>query len=157
MIVIVLIIKYIRVQNETEPSDMIEFLYNQKGDNSWDLTKPQLILSVTGGAQKFTLPYRMKKAFKRGLVKAAASTGAWIITGGTNTGVMRLVGEAVAEEFQDNKLTVLGIATWGKIALRDKMIVIINCEFTLFDEIKNEETIFQKFVYKQLQRNITKR
>jgi predicted Rossmann-fold nucleotide-binding protein len=114
---------------------MIEFLYNQKGDNSWDLTKPQLILSVTGGAQKFTLPYRMKKAFKRGLVKAAASTGAWIITGGTNTGVMRLVGEAVAEEFQDNKLTVLGIATWGKIALRDKMIVIINCEFTLFDEI----------------------
>ncbi len=135
MIVIVLIIKYIRVQNETEPSDMIEFLYNQKGDNSWDLTKPQLILSVTGGAQKFTLPYRMKKAFKRGLVKAAASTGAWIITGGTNTGVMRLVGEAVAEEFQDNKLTVLGIATWGKIALRDKMIVIINCEFTLFDEI----------------------
>ena len=136
---------------------MIEFLYNQKGDNSWDLTKPQLILSVTGGAQKFTLPYRMKKAFKRGLVKAAASTGAWIITGGTNTGVMRLVGEAVAEEFQDNKLTVLGIATWGKIALRDKMIVIINCEFTLFDEIKNEETIFQKFVYKQLKRNITKR
>jgi transient receptor potential cation channel subfamily M protein 2 len=135
LIVIVLIIKYIRVQNETEPSDMIEFLYNQKGDNSWDLTKPQLILSVTGGAQKFTLPYRMKKAFKRGLVKAAASTGAWIITGGTNTGVMRLVGEAVAEEFQDNKLTVLGIATWGKIALRDKMIVIINCEFTLFDEI----------------------
>lgn len=105
---------------------MIEFLYNHKEETSWGLTKPQLILSVTGGAQKFTLPYRMKKAFKRGLVKAAASTGAWIITGGTNTGVMRLVGEAVAEEFsgQDNKLTVLGIATWGKIALRNKMIVI---------------------------------
>lgn len=105
---------------------MIEFLYNHKEKTSWGLTKPQLILSVTGGAQKFTLPYRMKKAFKRGLVKAAASTGAWIITGGTNTGVMRLVGEAVAEEFsgQDNKLTVLGIATWGKIALRNKMIVI---------------------------------
>lgn len=102
---------------------MIEFLYSQKYQTSWGLNRPQLILSVTGGAQKFTLPYRMKKAFKRGLVKAAASTGAWIITGGTNTGVMRLVGEAVADDFHNTNLTVLGIATWGKIAMRDKMIV----------------------------------
>jgi len=54
---------------------------------------------VTGGAKNFTIPHRIKKAFKEGLVKAAASTGAWIITGGTNTGVMRLVGEAVADEY----------------------------------------------------------
>jgi transient receptor potential cation channel subfamily M member 2 len=102
---------------------MIQFLYNPEG---WNLQRPQLILSVTGGAQKFTIPHRMKKAFKRGLIKAAASTGAWIITGGTNTGVMRLVGEAVADEFHkyNQKLTVLGIATWGKIALREQMIVI---------------------------------
>ena len=105
---------------------MIEFLYSQKYQTSWGLHRPQLILSVTGGAQKFTLPYRMKKAFKRGLVKAAASTGAWIITGGTNTGVMRLVGEAVADDFHNTNLTVLGIATWGKIAMRDRMIVRIS-------------------------------
>ena len=66
---------------------MIQYLYSPEG---WNLERPQLILSVTGGAQKFTIPHRMKKAFKRGLIKAAASTGAWIITGGTNTGVMRL-------------------------------------------------------------------
>mgnify|MGYP002630676715 CR=1 FL=1 len=103
---------------------MIEFMYNTKsGQNAWNLKRPQLILSVTGGAQKFTLPYRMKKAFKQGLVKAATSTGAWIITGGTNTGVMRLVGEAVADEYHKSDLTVLGIATWGVISLRDKLIV----------------------------------
>lgn len=103
-------------------------MYSPEG---WNLQRPQLILSVTGGAQKFTIPHRMKKAFKRGLIKAAASTGAWIITGGTNTGVintskwalwriryvyfkvMRLVGEAVADEFHTCDLTVLGIATWG--------------------------------------------
>ena len=114
--------EYIRVQNETNPSDMIEYLYHKQ---SWKLEKPQLILSVTGGAQKFNIPQRMKKAFKRGLVKAAVSTGAWIITGGTNTGVMRLVGEAIADEFQKGQFnpTVLGIATWGKIALRDEMTV----------------------------------
>ena len=70
---------YIKVQNETRTSDMIQYLYSPEG---WNLQRPQLILSVTGGAQKFTIPHRMKKAFKRGLIKAASSTGAWIITGG---------------------------------------------------------------------------
>mgnify|MGYP002786892365 CR=1 FL=1 len=99
---------------------MIEYMYSKEG---WNLNRPQLILSVTGGAQKFTIPHRMKKAFKRGLIKAASSTGAWIITGGTNTGVMRLVGEAVADEFHTCNLIVIGIATWGKIAFRNQMIV----------------------------------
>jgi hypothetical protein len=72
---------YIRVQNETKTNDMIQYLYSPEG---WNLQRPQLILSVTGGAQKFTIPHRMKKAFKRGLIKAASSTGAWIITGGKN-------------------------------------------------------------------------
>ena len=43
-------------------------------------------MSVTGGAENFTIPHRMRKAFKEGLIKAANSTGAWIITGGTNKG-----------------------------------------------------------------------
>ncbi len=38
---------------------------------------------------------------------------------------MRLVGEAVAEEYikytTDTNLPVLGIATWGKIGLRDQL------------------------------------
>ena len=39
------------------------------------------VISVTGGAQNFTIPLAMKKAFKEGLIKAAVTTGAWIITG----------------------------------------------------------------------------
>ena len=70
------IIKYIRVENETDPRDMIEYLYNQNEDG-WNLPRPSLILSVTGGAKKFTIPLRMKQAFKSGLIKAAATTGAW--------------------------------------------------------------------------------
>ena len=103
---------------------MIEYLYSNEGCN---LQRPQLIISVTGGAQNFTIPYRMKKAFKLGLIKAAASTGAWIITGGTNTGVMRLVGEALAEEYHkyNTNLTVLGIATWGTIEFKEKLVVSI--------------------------------
>ena len=104
--------KFIRVANTTTPSDILKYLYS-------DLTIPKLIISVTGGAKTFTIPHRIKKAFKEGIIKAAATTDAWIITGGTNTGVMRLVGEAVAEEYPtyslEKKLTVLGIATWGVI------------------------------------------
>ena len=47
-------------------------------------------------------------------------SGAWIISGGTNTGVMKIVGEAV-NDYQmtsassDQKIVALGIATWGII------------------------------------------
>ena len=82
-------LKLIRIEKKTSAEQMLEFVYSKHG---WNLRVPKLILSVTGGAQKFTLPHRMKKAFKRGLIKAVVTTDAWIITGGTNTGVMRLVG-----------------------------------------------------------------
>ena len=100
---------------------MIQFLYSEKG---FRINKPQLIISVTGGAQNFTIPTKMKSAFKLGLVKAATSTNALIITGGTNTGVMKLVGEAIAESVVDlSKVALLGIATWGKIADRNELVV----------------------------------
>ena len=101
---------------------MIKFLYEE-----FQINKPQLIISVTGGAKNFTLPQRMKTAFKQGISKAASSTNALIITGGTNTGVMKLVGEAIVESLVDlGKIAVLGIATWGIIADRDKLIVSIS-------------------------------
>ena len=69
--------------DKTSPSDLIQYIYSNKG---WNLPMPKLILSITGGAQNFSIPHKIKKAFKEGLVKAAATTGSWIITGGTNTG-----------------------------------------------------------------------
>ncbi len=113
---------------------MIGYMYN-KEPNGMGLPPPKLILSVTGGAKNFMIPHRMKKAFKEGLIKAAAATGAWFITGGTNTGVMRLVGEAVAEEYPkypaNTKLTVLGIATWNVIPMRDELMSKDNVRYEL--------------------------
>jgi transient receptor potential cation channel subfamily M protein 2 len=87
--------------------------------NGWGLEMPKLILSVTGGAQNFRVHSRLKKAFKNGLMRAAISTNAWVITGGTNAGVMKLVGEAVAEESHKHSLTLIGVATWGKVLNRN--------------------------------------
>ncbi len=101
---------------------MVHYMYS---DKQWGLKSPKLIISVTGGAQNFTMSHRMKKAFKEGLIKAAITTDAWIITGGTNAGVMRLVGEAVAEEYPkystESELIVLGVLTWGIIDMREKL------------------------------------
>ena len=124
--------QYIRVENQTNAGDMIKFMYSRKG---WQLEHPKLILSVIGCAHRFTLPYRLKKAFKRGLIKAATSTGAWIISGGTNSGVGRLVGEAVAEEYieyTNPDIVLLGIATWGKIAMRREMTIKVDFTICLF-------------------------
>ena len=64
--------------------------------------------------------------------QAAQTTGAWIITGGTNTGVMRHVGEAVkghtvmsrGAQIKDkpSQLHLIGIATWGIVEHRSDLI-----------------------------------
>ena len=57
--------------------------------------KPYLALSLIGGAKNFRMEGKKKETFKRGLIEAARSTNALILTGGTNTGSMKLMGEAV--------------------------------------------------------------
>jgi len=52
-----------------------------------------------------------------------AAAGAWIITGGTQTGVMQFVGEAVRDYMlqsgnYEQRLVVIGIAVLGRIANR---------------------------------------
>ena len=54
------------------------------------------------------------------------STGAWIITGGTNTGVMAFVGEAVRDHMlttgaSEQNVVALGIATWGIVDNKDSL------------------------------------
>ena len=41
----------------------------------WQIKRPNLLISVTGGAKRLTLNPRLKSTFKDGLMRAAASTG----------------------------------------------------------------------------------
>lgn len=53
-------------------------------------------------------------------------TGAWIITGGTHTGVMKHVGEAVKDHALSSsmrsQIVAIGVATWGIIHNRDSLV-----------------------------------
>ena len=114
------------MKDSISPKKIIEHIYSK---NKWELEKPQLILSVTGGYKRFSIPNRMKRAFKKGLVKAAQSTNSIIITNGSHSGVAKLVGEAVSENAH-HKLNVIGIVSWGTVAYREKL------EVRIFNEIK---------------------
>ncbi|XP_041372305.1 transient receptor potential cation channel subfamily M member-like 2 [Gigantopelta aegis] len=113
--------KYCRVDVDSDTETIVELMVNK-----WRLVKPNLLISVTGGASTFHLKTKLKDAFKRGLMKAALSTGAWIITGGTNAGVMKHVGEAVRDfgltAKNQGQVIAIGIATWGIIQNRQELV-----------------------------------
>lgn len=52
----------------------------------WQMERPKLLLTVQGGSENFVLPPKVKQAFSKGLIQAALSAEAWILTDGINTG-----------------------------------------------------------------------
>ncbi|KAG8546004.1 hypothetical protein GDO81_019918 [Engystomops pustulosus] len=112
--------KYVRASCDTNPSVLFELMTQQ-----WGLSVPSLLISVTGGAKNFNISPRLKNQFSRGLVKAAQSTGAWIITGGTHAGVMKHVGEAIRDfsgDQEGSEIVLIGIATWGIVHNREYLL-----------------------------------
>ncbi|KAM4604585.1 LOW QUALITY PROTEIN: transient receptor potential cation channel subfamily M member 2-like [Discoglossus pictus] len=110
--------KYVRASNNTPPWQLFDLMTQQ-----WGLGVPNLLISVTGGAKNFNISPRLKTQFSRGLVTAAQSTGAWIITGGSHAGVMKHVGEAVRDfSRKDSEIVLIGIATWGIVYNRAALL-----------------------------------
>ena len=68
--VVVLCGQYVRVDDTTDMDVMLDLLVDQ-----WKLKLPSLLISVTGGAKNFHMRPRLKEVFRRGLMKAADSTG----------------------------------------------------------------------------------
>ena len=127
--------KWARVANETDElsmSSMVRMLVD-----AWRLPAPSVIISVTGGARSLDLNDKQKLVFRRGLLEAAkrASTGGlvdgqegemtmvpWVVTGGTHTGVMELVGRAMAGlESDAQPIPCIGVAPWGIVSQREHM------------------------------------
>lgn len=84
----------------------------------WRLNRPEVFISVTGGAQDFQLSSRMQRAFNKGLVSAASSTNAWVVTGGTDTGVMKLVANAFEEGFVHH-VPLIAVTSYGCVNGRE--------------------------------------
>ncbi|XP_067657196.1 transient receptor potential cation channel subfamily M member-like 2 isoform X2 [Haliotis asinina] len=117
--------KYIRVASTDSEKDVMEMMLKY-----WRILEPvppKLVISVIGGAKNFKLDGRMRDTFNSGLIKAAKTTSAWLITSGFNMGVMKAVGQAVHEgqtfQWDNDRMThvlrCIGIAPWGYVKGRN--------------------------------------
>uniref|UniRef100_A0A803YDR5 Transient receptor potential cation channel subfamily M member 7 n=1 Tax=Meleagris gallopavo TaxID=9103 RepID=A0A803YDR5_MELGA len=111
--------KYVRLSYDTKPEAVLQLMLKE-----WQMELPKLVISVHGGMQKFELHPRIKQLLGKGLIKAAVTTGAWIITGGVNTGVAKHVGDALREHASrsSRKICTIGIAPWGVIENRNDLV-----------------------------------
>nr|XP_020475060.1 transient receptor potential cation channel subfamily M member 1-like [Monopterus albus] len=110
---------YIRVSYDTKPDSLLHLMVKD-----WQLELPTLLISVHGGLQNFDLQPKLKQVFGKGLIKAAVTTGAWIFTGGVNTGVIRHVGDALKDHSSKSrgKVCAIGIAPWGILENKEDLI-----------------------------------
>lgn len=73
-----------------------------------------------------SVPQKLARVFRKGLLKAAKSTGAWIITSGINSGVVKYVGSALGDSGSllrnRSKIVTIGIAPWGLLKRREHLV-----------------------------------
>lgn len=112
--------RFIRLSYDTRPEVILKLLTKQ-----WNLQLPKLLITVHGGKANFELQSKLKSVLHKGLVKAAKTTRAWIFTAGTNTGVMRHVGDALLNERTPclrSRVVTIGIAPWGIIQDHNQLL-----------------------------------
>ncbi|KAI7813574.1 transient receptor potential melastatin 6, partial [Triplophysa rosa] len=111
--------KYVRLSSDTPSEHLLQLMLRE-----WHMEMPKLVISVHGGTDNFSLSPRVCQAFSTGLIRAAESTGAWILTDGINIGVSRYVGDAVKEygSHDHRKRNVVGITPWGIIENNSDLI-----------------------------------
>lgn len=83
--------------------------------DSWTLKPPSAIISipsVRGHGPDEILTNKGQLVFQRGLVNAARTTNAWVVTGGLSQSVAALVGRAFAE----SELPLIGIVPWNAVS-----------------------------------------
>lgn len=89
-------------------------------EHVWEVTRPKLIITVTGGAQDFHLPTKRMELLMQGLTEAAKTMDAWFFSGGSDVGIMKHIGEARAK--YSIKTPLIGIASWGIVKGRHMMV-----------------------------------
>ncbi|XP_053462912.1 transient receptor potential cation channel subfamily M member 4 isoform X1 [Nycticebus coucang] len=111
---------FLRLSDRTDPATVYSLV-----TRTWGFRAPNLVVSVLGGSGGPVLQSWLQDLLRRGLVRAAQSTGAWIVTGGLHTGIGRHVGVAVRDHQTAStggaKVVAMGVAPWGVVRNRDTL------------------------------------
>ncbi|PNJ41383.1 TRPM4 isoform 6 [Pongo abelii] len=111
---------FLRLSDRTDPATVYSLV-----TRTWGFRAPNLVVSVLGGSGGPVLQTWLQDLLRRGLVRAAQSTGAWIVAGGLHTGIGRHVGVAVRDHQTAStggtKVVAMGVAPWGVVRNRDTL------------------------------------
>uniref|UniRef100_A0A8C7B8F6 Transient receptor potential cation channel subfamily M member 4 n=1 Tax=Neovison vison TaxID=452646 RepID=A0A8C7B8F6_NEOVI len=111
---------FLRLSDRTDPATVYNLV-----TRTWGFPAPNLVVSVLGGSGGPILQTWLQDLLRRGLVRAAQSTGAWIVTGGLHRGIGRHVGVAVRDHQTAStggtKVVAMGVAPWGVVRNRDAL------------------------------------
>lgn len=107
--------QYVRLSHDSRPESVLRLMLKE-----WNMELPKILISVHGGVQNFELHPRIKQLVGKGLIKAAVTTGAWILTGGVNTGMQNVSLLNVSCEEFFSAFNLLPVELW----LGDKPIRI---------------------------------
>ncbi|KAM3876709.1 transient receptor potential cation channel subfamily M member 5 [Diretmus argenteus] len=114
--------KFVRVRSNTEPGLIYQMLTEQ-----WGLAPPHLVVALVGGDELAQIKPWLRETVRKGLVKAAQSTGAWILTNGLRFGITKHLGQAVRDHSLAStnskvRVVAIGIAPWNMIHNREALI-----------------------------------
>ncbi|XP_039270713.2 transient receptor potential cation channel subfamily M member 1-like isoform X2 [Styela clava] len=111
--------QYIRLAHDTHPEYTMRLLTEE-----WGMQRPKMVITVHGGVHNFQLQPKLRRVFCDGLIKAAKTTGAWIMLSGLNTGVGSIVGNALKEHKARSRGRIysIGVAPWGVVDNREDLI-----------------------------------
>ncbi|KAF3699526.1 Transient receptor potential cation channel subfamily M member 4 [Channa argus] len=114
---------FLRLSCDTPPELVYKLMVTQ-----WGLPSPNLVVSLVGCEGQEKMKTWVRDVLKNGLVKAAQSTGAWILMGGLREGVFHCVSEAVknqvaaASALPQKKVTTVGLVPWGLVHNRSQLV-----------------------------------
>ncbi|XP_049574791.1 transient receptor potential cation channel subfamily M member 5 [Syngnathus scovelli] len=114
--------KFMRVQANTDPAHVFQMLTEQ-----WGLAPPHLVVALVGGDELAQMKPWLRDTLRKGLVKAAQSTGAWILTNGLRFGITKHLGQAVQDHSLAStsakvRVVAIGIAPWNMIHNREALL-----------------------------------
>jgi hypothetical protein len=96
----------VRVSTHTDPQLILDAL---------QIHPPKNLILLSGGAGKMdnTQNSRLTQLFSRGIAQVASETQSLLMGGGTQSGVMAMLGEGVAA--RGYKVPILGVVPFGKV------------------------------------------
>ena len=108
--------KFMVVREKADPQDVLSAM-----EHSWGMARPGAIFSVAGGVMNLKMHTVLAQVINMGLAKAVTITDAWLVTGGVDAGVMRLLGGGLRK--YGAHAPCVGILPWGRLdnAVRDKL------------------------------------